>query len=65
MATERCPVDAWMYDRGDLPSDAELVAKVKRLADEWLNARGDGMDVLALSTAHQLFDLVDEFHAIS
>ena len=64
MATERCSVDAWMYDGGDLPSDTELVAKVKRLADEWLHARGDGMDVLASSTADQLWDLVDEFRAL-
>ena len=64
MPTERCPVDVWLYDGGELPSDAELVAKVKQLADEWLHARGDGMDVLASSTADQLLGLVDELNAI-
>ena len=64
MPTERCPVDVWLYDGGELPSDAELVAKVKQLADEWLHARGDGMDVIASSVADQLLELVDELNAI-
>jgi|LakMenEpi03Aug12_release.lakeMendotaPanAssembly.Ray.scaffolds.fasta_scaffold42858_10 hypothetical protein len=64
MPTERCPVDVWLYDGGDLPSDAQLVEKVKQLADDWFRARTGGMDVLASAAADHLLGLVDELNTL-